>query len=133
MNCLDIEWNYSRWPNFSPKELACHCCGEILYTPEDFDAIQKVRSLLGRPIVINSGHRCPIQNARVGGSPKSQHKRIAFDISIAGHSLLRLLESCEYAGFTGYGFYQTFLHVDRGRPRKWWTTKGKEKWNGLIL
>lgn len=35
--------------------------------------LEKVRTLLGHPILINSGFRCPEVNARVGGVSNSAH------------------------------------------------------------
>jgi uncharacterized protein YcbK (DUF882 family) len=85
-------------------------------------------------VQILSGHRCPIHNARVGGAPLSRHKiHIAFDINLAGHDLAGLLAACRQAGFTGFGYYQTFLHVDHGRPRRWWSKGGQKAWHGLIF
>jgi zinc D-Ala-D-Ala carboxypeptidase len=41
--------------------------------------------MLNAPLVINSGHRCALHNARVGGAPLSLHKRLAFDVALSGH------------------------------------------------
>lgn len=35
--------------------------------------LEMVRSILGRPMIISSGYRCPELNARVGGSQTSAH------------------------------------------------------------
>lgn len=35
--------------------------------------LEPLRSALGRPVVINSGYRCPALNAAVGGAPHSLH------------------------------------------------------------
>lgn len=35
--------------------------------------LDRVRRLLGHPLVINSGYRCPALNVAVGGAPRSQH------------------------------------------------------------
>lgn len=35
--------------------------------------LQRARSVLGRPLVVVSGYRDPVHNARVGGGRKSQH------------------------------------------------------------
>lgn len=35
--------------------------------------MEKVRALLGHPIIISSGYRCPELNAAIGGSQTSQH------------------------------------------------------------
>jgi len=53
----------------------------------------------------------------VGGAPLSQHLRLAADISLVGHDKRALLLACRRAGFTSFGFYNTFLHIDLGRPR----------------
>jgi uncharacterized protein YcbK (DUF882 family) len=129
----DVQWDSNRWPNFSPKELACPCCGEFFFDQASFDAIQNLRSLLKRPIHLNSAHRCPIHNAKVGGAPLSMHKmRIAFDISLRGQALDLLLSQARSAGFKGFGFYATFLHVDLGKARRWITAGGRKTWTGLV-
>jgi len=65
----------------------------------------------------------------VGGAPFSQHLKLAADISTLGHDRRKLLRACRNAGFTGFGFYNTFLHIDLGRPRNWWSgEKAKQLW-----
>lgn len=121
--------NYWRWPNFNVAELACRHCGESYYWPDFLDKLQTARSSVGAPFVILSGHRCSLHNARVGGAPFSQHLKLAVDISILGHDRQGLFRSCQLAGFTGFGFYNNFLHVDLGRPRKWWSgERAKQLW-----
>lgn len=129
----EADWDSARWPNFTPAELACRHCGELFWWPEAFDAIQYVRTALGRPLRLFSAHRCSIHNANVGGAPLSQHKRIAFDNSLAGHDRPALVAACRQAGFTGFGGYATFLHVDLGKPRRWYGNEhGRKLWTGLI-
>lgn len=118
-----------RWPNFDLSEFACRHCGESYYWPEFFDKIQTVRSELGRPVRILSAHRCSLHNARVGGAPLSQHLTLAADISAVEHDKMALLQVCQNAGFRGFGFYHTFLHIDLGPPRQWWSSeKAKHLW-----
>lgn len=118
-----------RWPNFSSEEFACRHCGQRYHWPHFMDKLQAARLSVGRPFVILSGHRCSLHNARVGGAPLSQHLRLAADISTHGHDKAALLHACENAGFTGFGFYPTFLHIDLGRPRRWWSgEKAKRIW-----
>lgn len=117
------------WPNFSREEFACADCGQNYYWPLFMDKLQAARISVGRPFIILSGHRCGLHNARVGGAPLSQHLRLAVDISTHEHDRGSLFYACEKAGFTGFGFYQTFLHIDLGRPRKWWSgEKAKRIW-----
>ena len=119
-------WN---WPDFDPSEFACRHCAELYIWPEFLDKLQMARSDVGRPFTVLSGHRCSLHNARIGGAPLSQHLKFAADISVLGHNRGRLLEACQGAGFTGFGFYHTFLHIDLGRPRQWWSgEKAKQLW-----
>jgi hypothetical protein len=113
-----------RWPNFQPEELTCNCqrfCdGAYWHDPAFLDRLQAMRDALGKPMTINSGHRCSRWNASVNGAPRSQHKTIAADISLHGHQPLAIYSAARKAGFTGLGFASTFLHVDaRERPAVW--------------
>lgn len=115
-------WQASRWPDFSPRELACPCCGEVCIRGDGLDALQRLRSAMAAPLVIDSGHRCALHNARVGGAPLSQHKTLAFDVRLCGHDPMALNRLAHGAGFTGFGYGQSFLHLDtrplvRGRTR----------------
>ena len=123
------------WPNFLPNEyrLSCPCCGELYLDERYMDAVQKVRELLGKPVRLNSGHRCPIHNAHVGGAPLSEHKRIAFDISIIGQDRGDLVRACKDAGFSSFGGYQTFLHTDLRPGRRWFgNEKARKLWTGVL-
>ena len=118
-----------RWLNFSKAEMACRHCGEVYHWPVFMDRLQKARDLAGRPFHIHSAHRCSLHNARIGGAPLSQHLRLAADIGLAGHDNRRLYQACQAAGFTGYGFYTSFLHIDLGPKRSWHgNQKAKQLW-----
>lgn len=119
------------WPNFRPREFACRCCGEIWEgdgpMPEAFaealDALQSMRNEWGKPMVINSGHRCKGHNAEVGGTEGSQHLAIAFDIAVPADQQAEFASLAERHGFTGIGRYpkRGFVHLDMGTtfPRRW--------------
>lgn len=83
------------------------------------DALETMRTAVGRPLILHSAHRCALHNARIGGAPLSQHLKLATDIGLRGHSPRRLYGAARQAGFTGFGFYTSFLHIDMGRPRHW--------------
>jgi len=122
------DWQ-ERWPNFSETEMACRHCGEGYDWPEFMDCLQAARRQVSRPFTILSAHRCGLHNARIGGAPLSQHLRLAADISTHGHDRGLLLTACHQAGFRGFGYYQTFLHIDLGRPRHWFGgQKAKDLW-----
>lgn len=116
-----ISW---AWPDFHPKELACKCCGNLLVTQKSVDAwdkIQKFRNIVRVPVIINSAYRCKDYNRKVGGVKNSYHlKGRAFDVPIT-ESLPRGLihTAAREAGFTGFGDYKDFVHIDTGRARNW--------------
>lgn len=109
-----------RWKNFSPVELASNGDGSLLIVPKALDCLQYVRDRGRKALIINSAYRDPIYNAKIGGAPLSRHKYgDAFDISLRNQDLDELYGLCKEAGFRGFGFYNTFLHVDLGKPRTW--------------
>ena len=121
--------DWSRWPNFTSFEMSCRHCGEIYHWPEFMDKLQQARDLVGSAFYIHSAHRCSLHNARIGGAPLSQHLKLAADIGLHGHDRRRLYMACKKAGFTGFGFYQTFLHIDLGPRRSWYdNTKAQRLW-----
>jgi len=54
-------------PHFSKAELACHCCGTLKIDRRLVDALEELRSLAGKPIVIHDGYRWANHNQEVGG------------------------------------------------------------------
>ena len=79
MHYTEARWS-GKWPNFTPKEIACKCCGEIVVDEASMDALQRLRDMWGEPLVINCGHRCFRHNKEVGGVAHSQHLTLAFDV-----------------------------------------------------
>ena len=114
-----------------PHEIASKGNDSILINEDALDRLQKARELLNAPMTINSAFRDKAHNKKVGGADNSLHTvGRAFDIAyrLNGYVLLDrrdLYEACKMAGFTGFGFYNTFLHVDTG-PKRTWGTKWPE-------
>ena len=123
-------WDSKRWPNFHPSEFACKFSGEYYHWPEFIDRLQAARTAIGRPFKINSGHRSYYHNMRVGGSANSQHLKLAVDISLHGHDNHELRLALREAGFQGFGYYNSFIHVDLGRQRFWFGKGAKSSWRG---
>ena len=119
-----------RWKNFTAKELSCKCCGEYYHDEYSLDLIQAAREIIGKPLVINSAHRCKSHNKASGGSKQSQHLRLAFDINLDKHDKEKLLSGLYEAGFTTFGLYRTFLHTDK-RPWRLWIKGNKQEWTQL--
>jgi zinc D-Ala-D-Ala carboxypeptidase len=110
-----------RWKYFTPQEVASKGDGSIQIHVETLDKADKLREMAGHALVINSWYRDLEHNRKVGGGSKSEHLNgRALDISL--HNVKNpkhLYELAKLAGFTGFGFYDTFMHVDTGKPRFW--------------
>lgn len=123
-----------RWANFSIAELSCRCggrfCAGAYWHDEAFlDGLQSMRDDIGKPLRLNSAHRCPQWNGAVGGAPLSQHKTMAADISLSGHDRFALFSAAKRHGFRGFGLANSFLHVDRRvYPATWYYGGSKRRW-----
>ena len=108
------------WKYFQPKEIACRGTGKLSVHRGLLDRLDILRSRCGFPIVILSAFRTPYHNAFVGGSVFSSHlKAVAVDLSIVRQDKKLMERIAKEEGFTGFGYYRTFLHIDLGRPRTW--------------
>ena len=110
-------------PHFDRSEFACKCgCGFDAVSPKLIDALEQLRVLVKKPMVINSGCRCVEHNKAVGGEPESKHlSGQAADVKIKGISPLKLfLLAAEVPAFKqgGRGVYETFTHLDVGTGNK---------------
>ena len=120
---------------FKEKELCCKCCGQLPpFAKENIEALVEnvldpLRERYGKPIVVNSGYRCPKHNKEVGGATNSQHmKGEAADIRPTTNcpnytnDLKRLRQLIiESRNFDQLIVYPTFLHVSwkrRGGNRR---------------
>ena len=60
--------------SFSKLEVMCPCsCGADNISPVLIEKLQKVRNIIGRPIIITSGVRCEFYNASIKASMNSSH------------------------------------------------------------
>jgi uncharacterized protein YcbK (DUF882 family) len=108
------------WQYFQPREIACRGTGKLTVVYRFLDSLNFLRSSFGRPLHVFSAFRTSYHNARVGGAPMSRHLFAdACDISTAGIDRELLERLAREAGFTGFGYYRSFLHVDLGRKRSW--------------
>jgi len=97
------------------------------------EVLDPARRKYGKPVVVNSGFRCPLHNSAVGGVANSQHTRgEAVDVHCEDNrKLARII--VEAGRFDQLIIYPTFLHVSWKRQggnrqqilRK--TTNGYEK------
>ena len=127
----DIDARQWPWTHFAPRELASRGDGSVKTRIAAGDMLERLRRLIGRPLIVNSAYRDPLHNARVGGAPLSRHKvGDAFDIALLGLNRFELAAAAAEAGFTGMGKYQTFLHVDARPGRALWFggERSKRRW-----
>lgn len=89
--------------------------------------LQRLRDVLNRPIIINSGYRSIKHNKAVGGVKGSYHtKGMAADIVVEGLSpkqVANAIESLILSGEMlqgGIGIYDTFVHYDFRKKRARW-------------
>jgi Peptidase M15 len=117
--------------HFSKAELACQCCGELRIETALIDALEQLRTLANKEIVVHDGYRCPAHNQEVGGVSDSEHTRgMAADISVPGLSLQQMfLLALQVPTFLngGIGVYDgNFLHVDtRPHQARWARVRGQ--------
>lgn len=106
----------SKW--FKPSEFQCKCedpgC-TALREPKQLllQQLDQMRNTFGNPIVITSGLRCAVYNARVGGVADSAHvigeaADVATETSTDRYSLLRI----GLGLFNRLGIGKNFVHVD---------------------
>lgn len=119
------DWE-TRWPNFSPKEIACRGTGMIVVTAEFMNKLQELRWRVG-PMYVNSACRSTSHNERVGGKKDSFHicdrdpgERgqvgcLAVDVVTADAQYRgELFRAAWDSGWSiGWNGPQKFLHLDR--------------------
>ena len=121
--------------NFRISEFHCkgeNCnCETTLHDLELSNYLQKIRDHFGHPVYINSGYRCEIHNAAVGGVTNSFHRKgMAADISVEGVAPSEVAKYAESIGILGIGLYETaedgyFVHVDTRTYKSFWYGQGQ--------
>lgn len=111
--------------HFAKHEFDCKCgCATTKHDPALSAGLEKIRTEIGAPMVINSGYRCPAHNRRVGGSSASKHTTgTAVDVRCdAVNPVLLGIVARKY--FKGVGIYwygnTAFIHVDTRAIKATW-------------
>jgi hypothetical protein len=76
--------------------------------------LQKVRDILGKPIIITSGYRSPAYNKKIGGATNSQHLYgKAADTKMMGINIKEYIAYLiRYTNFNGFGIANSYVHCD---------------------
>lgn len=115
--------------NFKASEFRCKCgCGKIYISEQLVEKLQKLRDNFGKPINVNSGYRCPIQNKAVGSDNSSPHPMgVAADIKIDGVTSKEIAVIAEQIGFDGIAYINdNAIHLDI-KGRKWYADERSGK------
>ena len=109
------------WPDFTPEDIACRHCGELVIDEYAMDCLQILREDWGRPVTITLAHCCEAHNRAIGGSPRSQHLDLAFDCVCPEEEQAAFVSHAVNAGFSGTIRYpeQGLVHLDCGPKRAW--------------
>lgn len=108
-----------RAKNFPAHELRCKCdkCrGDVpnKAATEALFALQRIRDQFGEPMILTSAYRCadhPVEARKA--RPGTHNQGLAFDIRVPwGRDRMRLIELALAEGFRGFGFANSFLHID---------------------
>jgi zinc D-Ala-D-Ala carboxypeptidase len=105
-------------PFFVSAEFTCKCgCGLLNMKEDHMDMLLAARKETGIPFVINSGSRCPVHNARVGGKNSSDHLTgEGTDVKcLASDTRMKLVKAFLNAGFNRIGINKTFIHVGNNK------------------
>lgn len=112
--------------NFTVKEFACKHCGENNIDQRVITMCQTIREALGVPVHVNSGYRCTVHNARVGGVKGSNHtKGLAADLScsLGAARMFEAVKDLKSQGKLPDMDYcilykrKNFIHIDCGGKR----------------
>lgn len=114
--------------NFKQSEFVCKCgkCKDIPKHLKDniwylSNELEKIRTALGKPIIINSGIRCVSHNKKIGGVKNSQHiLGKAVDIRVKNmkakdlYNFIKKLNSMKlvYIGYMQLYEKEGFVHYD---------------------
>lgn len=118
--------------HFEWADVVCRCCGRVIVDERfwrHMELLEALRTRLGWPMLMDSGHRCERHNREVGGEPQSQHLHFATDVrpgweeedsAESWEAKLGTLWQEAEAHFDGVGRYDTFVHMDlRGARAAW--------------
>lgn len=119
-----MDWSNIKY--FKEAEFKCKHCGECEIDQELVEKLDAIRHLMGVPLTVTSGYRCPVHNSNVSATgtdgPHTTGK--AADIGISGEKAREFLGHAVKL-FNGIGVQQKgnhasrFIHVDLLSPRLW--------------
>lgn len=129
---LFAQGNQKLSENFVVREFACKDGSDLVKIDlELVKTLQKIRDLLGVPVIISSGYRTNTYNSKIGGSRNSWHLcGSAADIFVSGKTTEEVAKCAESLGVPGVIRYVTdnFVHIDMRNTGKYYAVVN----NGII-
>lgn len=102
--------------HFTRGEFLCKHCGAHGIKQELIDALEALRRMVQRPIVVTSGYRCPKHPVEKSKSKPGYHAQgLAADITVSGMTPRQVYAyALHIAAFHGFGVddNKKYLHVD---------------------
>jgi len=104
--------------HFDSSEFACRHCGVIKVSDELVMRLELLRGIVGEPLVVVSGYRCPAHNLAIRGAKRSRH--MAGEAADLKPTYARISQAA-HAGFLGIGSRDGYAtHVDvREKAARW--------------
>ena len=116
--------SYEITKNLNSREVACPCCGAVIFDRKFVEYLQMLRDFMQVPFVYDKGgfYRCEFYNYSLpNSSPTSRHKKgLAADILTHGWNARMVWKFVKFAQDLGMsiGIYSAHIHVDlrKGNP-----------------
>jgi uncharacterized protein YcbK (DUF882 family) len=113
---MSLEW--SKYPNFSAEEFDCSHSGLNLMQPDFMEALQRIRTAYGKPMIITSGYRDvthPVEAKKE--LPGWHYAGLAADVACTASEAHEIVRLAMLHGFRGIGVSQRadrarFVHLD---------------------
>lgn len=118
------ELDWSKYPNFTPKEMGCKCgnCDGSAHMDQVFmEKLQAIRDVVG-PMSITSAYRCPLHPVEAKKAKPGMHGQgRAVDVAMVDGERMKLIRFAMVKGMRGFGFGKTFQHIDDRENFMSWT------------
>ena len=110
--------DWTKYPNFSEREMACKHTGKCSMDPEFMSVLQAIRSEFGQ-MTITSGYRHPTHPIEAKKASPGEHTLgRCVDVGVEGKNAFRLIQVALKHGITRIGVQQKgagrFIHLGIG-------------------
>ena len=110
---------------FQGNKLTMGSLGWTMARAEEKVMLMRLAKAIGSPLTVNCAYRSPENNGNTRGAAKNSLHMSgkAFDINTGSGAFSQsqdtLINTARSVGFSGFGRYATFVHIDTGPPRTW--------------